>query len=406
MIAAIFLAVTLAAQAVSPTDSANGTPEKVSVYAGDFHRPPVLHWRVPLPGGKVNAASHAERSRPAFNDKHVFLGVAADASVYQLSRRDGTVVQTFAASASVQAEVVLGADGLFFSDSAGTTWHYALDGTLLWSHSSGSPILARPTLSDDLVIVTNVDDLTVALNRTTGTLVWQYRKAKDLNRQAELALFAAPGAVLTDKEVITGYSDGHLVALETSTGEVKWTLRVGEGRYPDLVATPSVTESSIFVAGYFQPLVALDRETHTPRWRVEAGAAASSALIEGPDGQQVLLHPGTDGTLRALFVVTGAEWWSWDSGSSSALSEPIVSDAGVFLAAADGGLYLLDSNTGTERWRFNEGYTLEGISAAPAIEGRQLIFVSNAGFLYSMIVPRPKTDHPTSDWPSWKRSIR
>ena len=72
MIAAIFLAVTLAAQADSPTDSANGTPEKVSVYAGDFHRPPVLHWRVPLPGGKVNAASHAERSRPAFNDKHVF----------------------------------------------------------------------------------------------------------------------------------------------------------------------------------------------------------------------------------------------------------------------------------------------------------------------------------------------
>ena len=120
--------------------------------------------------------------------------------------------------------------------------------------------------------------------------------------------------------------------------------------------------------------------------------------MDGESGR-VVFHPGTDGKLRAVSGLTGAELWTWDSGTSGALTTPQVTDAGLLMASSEGGIYLVDPEDGTERWRWHERYQLAGVSASPAIDGRQVMFVSNAGYLYSMVVPkrrRMKKRHPTA----------
>ena len=99
-----------------------------------------------------------------------------------------------------------------------------------------------PSLSDDgrWVVVTNVDDLAVSLRADTGELEWQYRAKRDLTREAEMSLYAAPRAIIRGEEVLLGFSNGTLVAVELETGEEIWSKSVGEGRYPDIVADPVV----------------------------------------------------------------------------------------------------------------------------------------------------------------------
>ncbi len=371
-----------------------------AVYAGTFDAAPALHYRARLPGGFLNAASHAEWGDPVVVGEHVYVGSAAGRGLFVLSRRDGALVRVFAADNSVEAPATVVGDVVYFSDTGGNTFAYALDGQRLWRHDGSAPILSAPAVAAGKVVVTNVDDLAVALDPANGELLWQVKAKRDLTRLAELALYAAPEVVVVPgddehgPEALLGFSTGTLVAVDVETGEERWRREVGEGRYPDLVSAPVLGGADVFTAGYFEPLVAIDKASHTVRWRLDVGGAFRPVL--SPDGA-VLYHPGTDGSMRAVATLTGAVLWTWSSGTTGAITSPRLTEAGLVVGSSEGGVYLVDPDTGEERWRWHEPFLLRGVSSVPVVDGRQLLFVSNAGYLYSMLVPQETT--PRRLWP-------
>jgi outer membrane protein assembly factor BamB len=376
-------------------------------YPGEFSAAPAFHFRVKLPGAPLNAASHSEWGAPVLAGERVLVGSAAGQGLYAMSRRDGRVLEIYEADASVEASPHVAGDQVFFSDTGGNTYCYRLDGELVWKHDGNAPVLVAPVLADTgegaVVIVTNIDDLAVALDSKTGELAWQYRAKRDLTRQAELSLFAAPRAVVVGEIVLLGFSSGSLVAVDLETGEEQWKRSVGEGRYPDLVADPVPMGADVFAGGYFLPLVAIDLATRNVRWRLDVGAARPPLVMprEGAETQSlsdaVLYHPGSDGTLRAVATLTGAQLWSWDSGTTGALTTPISTPVGLLVGSSEGGIYLVGTD-GREVWRWHEMYLLRGLSAEPAVDGRQAMFVTNAGYLYSLLVPPPQPP-PERVWP-------
>lgn len=352
---------------------------------GSFDSPPAFLWKVRLPGPPMNTSVHAEHTRPLpVGDTGLLIGSAAGSGVYLLARRDGAVVQHYAGAGSVESEPLFFEDRVYFADVGGDTWCYELDGTLVWHHDGKAPVLVRPTVHDGVIFVTNVDDLAVALDARTGELVWRYQARKDFAREAELTLYAAPPAVIYGNEVLLGFSDGSLVALDWASGEERWSKRVGEGRYPDLVAEPTVHDDALYSSGYYRPLLAIDAKTHDVRWRLDNGAAGE-VVIDDRTQPATAYHPGSDGTLRAVSTLTGAVRWEWESGSTAALTAPVLTPAGLIVGSSQSGVYLVDATTGQELWRFHESHLLQGVSSRPVIDGRQMYFVSNAGWLYSFI---------------------
>jgi len=337
------------------------------------------------------STSHAEWADPVIVGPHIYVGSALGQGLFALSRRDGSTARVYPSRASVESRPTIDGDRLYFSDTGGATYAFDLDGTARWVHNGRAPVVTAPTVADGLVIVTNVDDLVVALDADTGELEWQYRAEPDLTRAAELALFAAPQALVRSDEVVLGFSTGAVVSLERETGEVRWRRGIGEGRYPDIVADPVAEGDELFTSGYYRPLVALDLETRDVRWRVDRGAAHPVATRrDGQDDLQVYL-PSSDGKLLSIAGRTGETRWTWDSGTLGSLTTPVFTDAGLLVASSEGGIYLVDPDTGTEIWRWHENHQLQGVSSLPAVEGRQVVFVSNAGNLYSMVVPRPSS---------------
>jgi len=366
-------------------------PEEM--FPGVFDAAPTPHWSRDLPGERVNAPSHAERARPVLVGARIYVGAAGGDALYALSRRTGTIEHRYPADGPVNAEPLVGTDRLWFTDTAGTTWCYTIQGELVWQRAGSAPRPTRPTLSGDLLFVRDVDDLLVALDVETGEQQWQYRRKADPSRISELTLYAAPEPVVAGDTLLVGFSDGALVALDRRSGDVRWDLSLGEGRYPDMVAPASHAGGTVFASGYLAPFVALDLRTSTVRWRVDVGAAAAATLTE-LDGGALLLHPGIDGVLRAIDPVAGDVRWSWDSGEGASLTRPTVTQAGVLIGGSGGTLALVDLATGELRWEWHQDYFLEGLSVAPDVNGRQVVFTTNAGRLYSMLVPQETPPSP------------
>jgi outer membrane protein assembly factor BamB len=362
-------------------------------YEGDFSESPFPHWSRPLPGGRLNSAAHTELTRPVVVEEGILVGSAAGDALYLLDRRDGSTLRSYPAAASVESAPLVVGDFLFFSDTGGYSWCYRRDGTEVWRHQGNAPVLVRPTFSDGRLFVTNVDDLVVALDAQTGTLIWRFQQKPDLTRSAELALYAAPPAAIADDEVLVGFSTGDFVGLDAATGDLQWQMRVGQGRYPDIVAEAAVTDDLFFVNGYFEPLLAVERSNQQIRWSLPHGSAAAPLLAD-VDGQKRLYHPGTDGRLRAVEASTGVLIWQWMSDETGALTTPTLTPAGLVVSSSSGTVYLLDADKGTALWAYKPSRVMEGVTSSPEIAGRQLLFVSNAGILYSLLAPKAETVWP------------
>ena len=280
-----------------------------SAAASDFSQAPSLEWKRPLPGGKVGGVFHTERAQPLVLEDRVYLGTAGGNALYALSLKNGGLVGEYPAAAPVySAPEVLNGD-LLFSDSAGYTYRYTPgQSEALWMHFGGVPISSSPTVTGEGILVATVDDLVFSIASESGETQWRYQHPPDAGRESELTLFGAPRPALVDGDtILAGFSDGKLVALDLS-GQVLWQKAVGEGRYPDLIAEPTVLEDQVFVGAFSQPYLSMDLETQTPRWSLSVGTAFSAT-----QHNDHLILGGSDGVLRKIHTSTGEILWSCGS---------------------------------------------------------------------------------------------
>ncbi len=357
-------------------------------HGGAFAEAPVLDWMRVLPGRPGMSATHTERSRPATDGTWLYLGQDSNDVVYQVHPVTGAVHGRYAAKGPVQSQVLTLEGDLIYCDLGGYTHRASSDGDgERWLHFGGAPIASTPTLHDGTLYVSNVDDTVYALDAASGELIWRYARPADPTRTSDLTLYGAPSPTIQGDQILLGFSDGNLVSLRQSDGQVTWERRVGEGRYPDLIGTPLVQGDTVYVGGFSEPLVAVDLATRNVRWRLEG---VGSATVPTPhDG--LLYHGGTDGRLRAITELDGEVLWVWDSQTTGALTRPQLTPAGLLVGSSDGTLYLIDPDSGLETWRWDPDLMLDGVTVAPLLSDRQAIVVTNAGRLMSLVVPEPKT---------------
>ncbi|MEZ4237780.1 MAG: PQQ-binding-like beta-propeller repeat protein [Myxococcota bacterium] len=163
-----------------------------------------------------------------------------------------------------------------FADTGGNTYCYDIGGDLVWKHDGSAPAAGGPAVSDDgsLVVVTNVDDLAVALSGETGALEWQYRAKRDLTR-ARPSCRCMPRRRPTSSATrccsasATARSSRSICAAARRSGSAPSARAAIPTSSPD----PVTRDGDVYTSGYYEPLVAIDLESHNVRWRLDAGSA-------------------------------------------------------------------------------------------------------------------------------------
>jgi outer membrane protein assembly factor BamB len=252
-----------------------------------------------------------------------------------------------------------------------------------------------PALTPDVVIVP-ADDGLVALERSTGHVRWDASLGGDVRRPNPDDAASTP--VVAGHTVLTCLSGGALVALDLETGAVRWRTRLS-GRCEG----PPATDGRIVVAtwdperGGGAGIAAFDADTGERRWTasLDAGGVSAPAITGGRRPLAVVVDH--DLAAKAFDVLTGAHVWSTKVGGAGSPEVPPLSVGGTHVLVADrlAGLTLLDLR-GHRAWSARaDAAAVRGGPAGPDAGGRYVLPLYNG----KVFVAGPNRGSHTVDAP-------
>lgn len=258
--------------------------------------------------------------------------------------------------------IVAGLDGRVFAFDAAR-------GGFRWMYEYREEFGSQPVVAGDVVYVATLEGTVLALDAPTGTWKWHFRREPS----GKFIILGVGRPALADGVLYQGFADGSVVALDAATGAVKWDRKVGRGPFPDIIANVQVGKDQVFVASYGGQVAALDRTSGAPIWDAKAPEAYKAKL----DGDLLVVVTTRD--VLGLDARTGTQVWSFTH-EGAPLADPLIA-RGLVLVPIGKGLLVLDRKTGRKLRFFTRG---SGATGTPALLGRRLYVLSNAGELVAV----------------------
>jgi outer membrane protein assembly factor BamB len=246
----------------------------------------------------------------------------------------------------------------------------------VWAAATRGPIQAAPTVANGIVYAGSWDGSVVALDATTGALIWQ--------QQTGLGVMSSPAVV---NGVLYVGSNDHLVyAFNAATGEMLWTAPTGAA----VRSSPVVTNGIVIVQPDDGTLYAIDATIGALRWSFARGIVGSVIDLGLPvaaNGMVLVSSLDSNFTVSvtALSATTGGVIWTdaalfVDNGGSAGASGA----NGVLSLTGDGTggqhLVALDVQSGAVLASFSTSpFCYYGISGPPIVADGRLFAPTGCG---------------------------
>jgi len=315
----------------------------------------------------------------------MFRGDPAHSGVYAGPgpRQFHGVKWRFATGNRVASSPVWHGGVLYFGSDDGNV--YAVDaatGRQNWKFVTGGPVPATPAVAGGLVYFPSYDGKFYAVEAQTGRLRWKTAtggerrfEAKGLHgMQPKNQTYADPydvylsSPVVVEGAVYFGSGDGHLYALDASSGEPRWKFQTGDVVH----ASPAFAGGTLFFGSWDSYFYAVDAATGKQKWRFHGGedpfihnqvGFQSSPVVAGG----VVYTGCRDSNVYALDAATGAEKWRFNNGGSWVISSPTVAGGKVLFATSDSSLFhAVDAATGKPVYRQD---TKAYVFSSPSVAG-------------------------------------
>lgn len=328
-----------------------------------------------------------ERAVPALDAIHDRLFVGSSTGQLWCFTGSGTRLWMYQAGGGIGAQPSLSIDRTKLYVGSDDGFLHALDATtgrLLWRGEMLGSLGKPPVVTEDAVYIVTDNDVVGAYDRASGDALWRFE------RQAPEGFYVTDhaGLVLADRRLITGFTDGSVVALDPSDGRVLWIrdttvdieTRTGELRFTDVDTTPVILGETIYVASFAGGLYALEAASGSVRW-VRPEWTGIVALAD-TGGGRIALASGDFG-IQSVRADNGDRVWTTPVRRGAPTSISVSGDSIVY-GETTGGLVTL-TGRGREISRYEDGH---GFAAPIAIEAGLAAVVSNAGTLLVFAVQR------------------
>lgn len=254
----------------------------------------------------------------------------------------------------------------------------ASNGRLQWRARVNGPVRREPVLAADAVYVVTEMDQVAAISRRDGDVLWTYRREPPEG----FSITGHAGLVLAEGRLITGMSDGTVVALDPASGDVVWERETaldldapveGTPRFLDVDTTPVVLGRSLYVASFAAGLYELDVRSGTVRWH----DPDRTGIISLAAHEESLVIASADTGLAALDLEERTVRWRRPI-ERGAPSDPRIAGGAVLVGESEGAFVALSLVDGRELGRLEAG---GGFSAPAAVHEGIGFIVSNGGSL-------------------------
>lgn len=260
------------------------------------------------------------------------------------------------------------------------------DGALLWRTALPSAARAAPTITDERVFVSTLDNRLIAMDATDGHILWDFSGVSE-----STALLGAASPAAGYDIVVPAFSSGEIFALRTENGSISWGENLSPFRrarglagLTDISALPIIDKNMIIATSFSGQIVALDIRTGQRLWQREVGSA-KTPWIAG----DYLFMLSTDNEAVALDRKNGAILWVTPlpryenpKKKKDAIfwSAPVLAGGRLILAGSNGDVVEISPADGsiTSRWEAGKGF-----SVAPLVAGEVLYLLDDSGTLHA-----------------------
>jgi outer membrane protein assembly factor BamB len=147
----------------------------------------------------------------------------------------------------------------------------AATGKITWRSPLDSPARSAPTVVENRLFVTTLDERILALAIQDGKLLWSYQATA-----AATSVLGEPAPAYADGFVVGGFGSGDLVALRVESGSLAWSDNLAAARgvssLADLSAIralPVIVDNVVYAVGVGGLMVAIDLRSGRRLWERE-----------------------------------------------------------------------------------------------------------------------------------------
>lgn len=249
----------------------------------------------------------------------------------------------------------------------------ASTGKIFWSTDIEYPTAKAFVFENGRLYIHTQSDEVICLEASTGERVWTYKHAGGQKIQVS----SANAPVLLGSLIITGFSDGSLVALEKYNGNERWSRRLNfQNRFRDLTAVTVFDKDKVLVGSYDDSVYSINGLDGTVLWKRNYAITSNFILTD----DRKACASTIENEIICLDPTQGDQVNQYST--PSVATQLVYKNNKLFYSLSGGGIEVLDFESGKN----HRYYSTAGVSSAPILDPKSnvLYFSSNAGNLYSL----------------------
>ena len=327
--------------------------------------------------------------RPTGDGKRIYAA-SADGDVHALDPETGKriwrtelkVELTAGPGVGDGSVAVMAADGFLVvldADTGAERWRTDIDGESL----------ALPLIEGNLIVIQTIDNRLRAVSALDGKPKWTIEQSTPA-----LTLRGSASPLTVDGNIVAGFDNGRLVAIDAETGDVAWesmlsppTGRSDLERLADVDGQLAAVGQDIYAAGYQGTLASVAAESGQVLWQQEistfVGVAADWTNLYTAD---------ENGEIIAMTRRSGTETWRQAALLRRWPTLPMPFHTTVVTGDFQGYLHFFSNVDGEPVARTRLGK--KAISGAPYVDSNRLFVQSDSGSLHAFVVVEPEDDSP------------
>jgi outer membrane protein assembly factor BamB len=244
-------------------------------------------------------------------------------------------------------------------------------GELLWTYVTGprqNSMWSSPTVNSGRVFVGSRNNNFYCLNESNGMLLWSYMAGDEIN-----------SSPVVEDDSVFFCTKSKMYCLNASNGSLIWNY-TNSNLTTDCLSSPAILDGTVFVGFGDSNVYAFNASTGETLWLYPAGSPVTSS----PCINYGKLYFGSDEAIVfCLDASTGSQIWNTTTGDTwfagFYLSSPAVTNDRLFIGAHNGNVYCLNATTGLSIWEYATG---REVWSSPAVADGKVFIGSADGKIY------------------------
>jgi outer membrane protein assembly factor BamB len=216
-------------------------------------------------------------------------------------------------------------------------------GKVLWTSGVSGEVIAPAAVSRKTAVVRTSDGRIFGLNLEDGKRKWVFQRASPA-----LLLRSEAGVLAVGQDVVAGYPNGKLIALDIDDGKLTWETTVTQPRgatelerIADVAGLPVIDGGNVCAAAFQAKVACFEIASRNMLWSRDLSSSRGLAR----DERNIYVVDDAS-NVHALAKEGGASVWKQDKMQYRRLTAPLVFDRLIWVGDYQGFVHILAPDTG------------------------------------------------------------